>query len=170
MIDANQCWNVPRDPDEANRDPRVSAQPVAVAAETDSISVAPVPDAMSVPRRAFSLMLAGVFFTLGLLGALLPLLPATPFLLLTSYFLARSSPRLQAALLRSRFVGPILVDWESRGGIRQHVRIKSIVIVLLAVALTIYWSGASLPIGLATIGLASIGILVILRLPAVREA
>lgn len=75
-------------------------------------------------RRLTYLAIAGVFFAVGVLGALLPVLPATPFLLLASYFLSKSSPRLNRALLRSRLFGPILRDWQQLGGIRRSVRVK----------------------------------------------
>ena len=113
--------------------------------------------------------LAGVFFSLALAGVLLPGIPATPFLLLTSYFLVRSSPRLNAALLRSRIFGPILVDWQVHGGVRTHVRLKSIAAVVIAVAITTCVSGYSLAPTLAVVSLAAVGIAVILRLPAARE-
>ena len=80
---------------------------------------------------------AAAFFAVGVLGVFLPVLPATPFLLLTSYFLVRSSPRLNAALLRSRFFGPILKDWQVHGGVRRDVKIQAIVIVVIAVAASI---------------------------------
>lgn len=120
-------------------------------------------------RQILFLGLAGVFFSLALVGVLLPGIPTTPFLLLTSYFLLRSSPRLNAALLRSRIFGPILVDWQVHGGVRTHVRFKSIAAVVIAVAITIYVSGYSLAPTLAVVSLATIGIAVILRLPAARE-
>jgi uncharacterized membrane protein YbaN (DUF454 family) len=116
-------------------------------------------------KRILFLVLAGVFFVLGVAGAVLPVLPATPFLLLTSYFLVRTSPRLNAVLLRSRWFGPILTDWQVNGGVRPTVKIKAIVVVLVAVGLTIYFSGDSLLPKLLVIGLAAIGICVILLLP-----
>ena len=88
-------------------------------------------------RKLVCLSLASVFFACGILGVLLPGLPATPFLLLTSYFLIRSSPRLNAALLRSRLFGPILVDWQIHGGVRRHVKVQAVVAVTIAVAVTI---------------------------------
>ena len=120
-------------------------------------------------RRWVFLALAGVVFVLGVLGALLPGLPATPFLLLTSYFLVRSSPRLDAALRRSRFFGPILVDWQIHGGVRRDVKIQAIVVVVIAVALTVYLAADSVPWTVTVILLAAVGIAVIVRLPPARH-
>ena len=120
-------------------------------------------------KKLVFLSFAGVFFALGVLGAFLPVLPATPFLLLTSYFLVRSSPRLNAALLRSRLFGPILIDWQVHGGVRPDVKVKAIVVVTIAVMLTIFLSGYSLLPTLTVILLAGVGITVILRLPSARQ-
>ncbi len=120
-------------------------------------------------KKLVLLSFAGVFFGLGVLGAFLPGLPATPFLLLTSYFLVRSSPRLNAALLRSRLFGRILIDWQVHGGVRPDVKVKAIVAVVIAVMLTIFLSGYSLLPTLTVILLAAIGITVILRLPSARQ-
>jgi uncharacterized protein len=116
-------------------------------------------------RRLLYLALAGWFFVLALLGAILPGLPTTPFLLLTSYFLVRTSPRLNAALLRSRFFGPILRDWQQHRGIRPHVKVQALLVVAITLGLTLYFSGLSWPLKGVILGLALIGVLVILRLP-----
>ena len=121
-------------------------------------------------KKRLYVTLAGGCFLLGMLGALLPGLPTTPFLLLTSFFLIRSSPRLNDALLRSRLFGPILADWQLRGGVRRNVKVKAVVVVVAAVAITIYLTGRSLVPGLAVILLASVGIAVILRLPSARDS
>ena len=120
-------------------------------------------------KKLVFLSFAGAFFVLGVLGAFLPGLPATPFLLLTSYFLVRSSPRLNAALLRSRLFGPILIDWQVHGGVRRDVKVKAIVVVAIAVMLTIFLSGYSPLPTLTMILLAAVGITVILRLPSARQ-
>lgn len=119
-------------------------------------------------QKVLFLSLAAFFFALGALGAILPGLPATPFLLLTSYFLVRSSPRLNSTLLRSRLFGPILVDWQVHGGIRKHIRIKAVFAVVLAVAITLALCSYSLWLSLVIVSLASVGILVILSLPTAK--
>jgi len=112
--------------------------------------------------------LATLFFVLGVLGILLPGLPTTPFLLLTSYFLVRTSPALNTLLLRSRLFGPLLTDWQVHGGIRTGTRIKAVSVVLIAVATTVWLSEQSLIPTLTVLLLAAVGITVIFRLPEVR--
>lgn len=121
-------------------------------------------------RRGVMLACAGVSFVLGVLGFLLPVIPATPFLLLTSHLLIRSSPRLNQRLMHSRWFGSILVDWQQNGGVRKHVKVKAIILVVVTVALTIYYSGYSAPFAIAIVGLASVGITVVYRLPVADDA
>ena len=120
-------------------------------------------------RRMAYLAAGVVFFVLGALGAILPILPATPFLLLTSVFLLKASPRLNALLLRSRLFGPILTDWQVHGGVRRDAKVKAVVAVSLAVALTVILSGYSLLPTVVVCVLATVGVVVIWRLPAARE-
>jgi len=119
-------------------------------------------------KRLLYLGGAGLFFVIGAVGAVLPVLPATPFLLLTSYFLVRSSPKLNRRLLRSRFLGPILTDWQVHGGVRPDVKAQSVVFVVLAVGLTIFLTGYAWLPTVIVVALASVGIFVILRLPSIR--
>jgi len=139
------------------------------AAQTSPPETSP-PATKEVPawKRLLFLGGAGVFFIIGAVGAVLPVLPATPFLLLTSYFLVRSSPKLNRRLLRSRFLGPILTDWQVHGGVRPDVKVQSVVFVVLAVALTIFLTGYAWLPTVIVVALASVGIFVILRLPSIR--
>lgn len=121
-------------------------------------------------RRILYMAAAGFFFLLGIIGVLLPIIPATPFLLLTSFFLLKVSPTLNAALLRSRLFGPILVDWQVRGGVRRDIKVKAVVVVSMAVVSTAYLSGYSLTLTAIVFGLALMGIVVIWRLPTPRDS
>lgn len=130
---------------------------------------APPATALGGVRRLLYLACSGLFFLLGLLGALLPILPATPFLLLCSYFLIRCSPRLNCALLDSRLAGPILRDWQERGGVRRDVKARAILIVVVVVAATLLLTGARPLIAAIVIPLAGVGLLVIWRVPSVEK-
>ncbi len=67
-------------------------------------------------QRAVYLCLGLVMIGLGIIGAILPLMPTTIFLILAAWFFARSSPRLEARLMSSRFGGS-LRDWRESGAI-----------------------------------------------------
>jgi len=78
---------------------------------------------MPVPHvPSLYLLLAAVSFVLAILGVFLPVLPTTPFVLLTSWCLVRSSPRLDARLRSTRWFGPLIADWERERGLRAGAK------------------------------------------------
>lgn len=57
--------------------------------------------------------IAGFFFIgLGVIGALLPVVPTTPFLILAASCFAKSSEKLHSWLLNSPAFGPTIRKWE----------------------------------------------------------
>ena len=76
----------------------------------------PLSTPLSALARAVYLALALLFLALGILGAFLPVLPTTPFILLSAWAAARSSPRLLHWLEHHTAFGPMIRDWR-RGGV-----------------------------------------------------
>ena len=67
--------------------------------------------------------MAGFFFTaLGIVGAFLPVLPTTVFLLVATACFARSSPRLHDWLLQHRTFGPPIRNWNEHGAISRQAK------------------------------------------------
>lgn len=64
-----------------------------------------------VHRRWLMLALGWVFFAVGLLGAILPLLPTTPFMLLALWAFSIGSERFHRWLYHHRIFGPPLQRW-----------------------------------------------------------
>ncbi|UJP04617.1 MAG: YbaN family protein [Nitrosomonas sp.] len=59
---------------------------------------------------------------LGALGAVLPVLPTTPFILLAAACFARGSRHFHRKLLENRIAGPIIRDWQQYRSIPRHVK------------------------------------------------
>jgi uncharacterized protein len=84
---------------------------------------------------------AGLFFVLlGVIGALLPLMPTTIFLILALACFARSSPRLEAWLLNHPRFGATLRAWRERGAIGR--RGKLLACGGMALGFALFWGFA----------------------------
>jgi uncharacterized membrane protein YbaN (DUF454 family) len=77
---------------------------------------------MRSPQRL--LWLCGGYLSLGLaiIGAILPLMPTTVFLLIAAWCFSRSSPELRAKLLANPRFGPALRDWQDHGSIGRRAK------------------------------------------------
>ncbi len=115
------------------------------------------------------LLLGLLFLLLAVLGAFLPLLPTTPFVLLASFFFVRSSPRLAQWLERSPLFGPLLRDWRAHHGVRLHVKLTAVGAIALVVGFGLYDERLEPMLQIVLCALAAIGLFVVLRLKTVRE-
>jgi uncharacterized protein len=86
--------------------------------------------------RLFWLVFGLVSAGLGLLGTVLPLLPTTPFLLLSAYGFSRSSPRLQAWLTDHPRLGPPIRHWQVHRAIAPRAKAAAVVAMLATLALS----------------------------------
>jgi len=96
--------------------------------------------------RWFWIVLGATSLGLGVLGALLPLLPTTPFLLLSAFAFARSSPAIHRWLLQHRLLGKPIRDWNERRAISTKGKFAS-----LAAMGTSLGASVVLELGLAVI-------------------
>lgn len=112
-------------------------------------------------RRVLYVAAGLVCVGLAYLGALLPGLPTTPWVLLAGYCFSRSSSRLERWLKRSPVFGRLLRDWEEHRGIRRPVKVLAVCLVVTVVTLSI--TLGSLPPGVKWVigGLAAVGVCVI---------
>lgn len=66
-------------------------------------------------KRITYLLLGHLFLVIGFIGAFLPILPTTPFLLLSAFFYSKSSERIHNWMLNHKVLGPPLRDWQDNG-------------------------------------------------------
>jgi len=73
------------------------------------------------------MFLGGLSLLLGLIGAVLPILPTTIFLLLAAFFFAKSSHLLHKWITNHKIFGPPIVDWQKYGAVSKVARIRAVV-------------------------------------------
>lgn len=114
--------------------------------------------------KHFYFALAWVSFVLGLIGAFLPVLPTTPFLILSAFLFSKSSPRFHVWLLSLPVAGDGIRDWNENKIIRP--RAKVLCAVMMAMSLGAMWTFAHVHIMLKitiTLLLSSVGLFVFTR-------
>lgn len=80
------------------------------------------------------------FFGLGILGAFLPVLPTTPFMILALWAFSNGSERLRKWLFNHRTFGPPLRLWERHRVIPAHAKIAATGAMSLSLAWMIFFS------------------------------
>lgn len=91
-------------------------------------------------------ILAWVSFVLGVIGAFIPILPTTPFLILSAYFFSKSSPRFHTWILNLPMAGPTVKDWHDNRVIKPKAKILCVLMICLS--LVPLWMGAKIYLGI----------------------
>ena len=93
--------------------------------------------------RYFWLALGWTALGLGIIGAVLPLLPTTPFLLLAAFAFSKGSDQLHAWLLNHRTFGPPIKHWQEHRAISRQVKIYATisigVVFAISLAMGVIW-------------------------------
>ncbi|MBD1559768.1 DUF454 domain-containing protein [Vibrio sp. S9_S30] len=88
-------------------------------------------------RRTAWNVLGWISLLLGVLGIVLPLLPTTPFLLLTSACFLRGSPTFYDWLHSHPKLGPVLNDWQQHRSLKVSVKRRAYVFIIISFSVSI---------------------------------
>jgi uncharacterized membrane protein YbaN (DUF454 family) len=95
----------------------------------------PPPPGGGGPTRTQRVVLLGVgYLCLGLaaLGAVLPLMPTTVFLIVAAWAFGRASPALRARLLNDPRIGPTLRNWQEHGTVSPRAKRAAVLAMALS--------------------------------------
>lgn len=92
------------------------------SSETPSSAKRPEPRSLSAPLRYLLIAFALICVVLGLIGAVVPGIPTTVFILMAAWAAVRSSPRLHGWLYAHRIFGPLLHNWDNGGIVSRRAK------------------------------------------------
>lgn len=84
-------------------------------------------------KKAILIIIGSLSLALGSLGIILPLLPTTPFLLLSLACFVKSSEKLYKFILNNKYLGPYVEDYVSGRGIPNKVKKKVILLIWITI-------------------------------------
>lgn len=89
--------------------------------------------------RFLMIVMGFIAVALGMLGAFIPILPTTPFLLLASYLFMRSSQRFYRWLLTNRIFGHYIYNYIYHRAISPAMKIYTLALLWGAITLSCFW-------------------------------
>ena len=130
----------------------------------------PGPSRPSGYRRWVFLGIGWCFFGLGVLGAFLPILPTTPFMIIALWAFSQSSERFRSWLYNHRVFGPPLQRWHEHRVISASAKMASVGAMSASLAYLVFFAETPLPVLAATGALMLFGAWYILTKPSAVPA
>ncbi|NOZ53851.1 MAG: DUF454 domain-containing protein [Gammaproteobacteria bacterium] len=87
-----------------------------------------------------------LFFGLGAIGVVIPVLPTTPFMLLALWAFSKSSNRLHDWLYFHAFFGPPLQQWREYRVIPVMAKVIAITMMMISLGYLLFFSTTSIPV------------------------
>jgi uncharacterized membrane protein YbaN (DUF454 family) len=94
---------------------------------------------MTIVYRNFFVLCGVLACIAGIIGIIVPVLPTTPFLLLASWFFAKSSPQLHAKMRSNKYIGTILTSWEDTRSIPMKAKVLAVTMIVLSCGFSIVY-------------------------------
>jgi uncharacterized membrane protein YbaN (DUF454 family) len=119
--------------------------------------------------RFVLIALGTIFLALGVVGAVVPGLPTTPFLLLSAACYVRSSQRLYTWLLNQKVFGKIIRDFRETRSISLRSKVISIASMWAMILLSIFIFIENLAVEITISALGAAGTLALLLIPTSKK-
>jgi len=106
-------------------------------------------------KKILFLIFGFLFLAIGSIGLILPILPGTPFFLLSAFFFINSSEKVYKWLLTLPVIGKVVLDWQKHKSINMKTKRWSTFYLWVTLIYSMYFLYPKIPliILLLTIGL-----------------
>lgn len=102
-------------------------------------------------KKTFYMVLGCIGLGLGAVGAVVPMLPAFPFLLLAAYCFARSNEKLHSWFVQTKLYKENLEDYVAGRGMTKKTKVRIMITVTLLMSIGFAMMGA-VPVGRMVLG------------------
>ena len=120
-------------------------------------------------KKGVYLIVGTISLAAGIIGVFLPVLPTTPFILLSAWCFFRSSSRIYNWVISNERFGPTIENYQEGRGITKPTKVKAIVMMWLTITASIYLTIRNMYL-ISFLYLIAIGVTIYLyRLPTLVE-
>lgn len=92
---------------------------------------------MCLIKKVLYIILGSLCLVLGSVGIFLPILPTTPFLLLSAYFYVRSSEKLYNWLINHKIFGRYIYNYVTYKAVPKKAKITAILMIIITVPIAV---------------------------------
>lgn len=107
-------------------------------------------------KKNLLVIVGSISLLLGVIGIVLPLMPTTPFLLLSLACFVNSSEKAYRFILNNKCLAPYVEDYMSGKGIPKKTKIRVILLIWITIGLSIIFVLNELKLRLLLLSIASI--------------
>lgn len=107
------------------------------------------------PKKVLFITLGTFFVGIAIVGIIIPILPTTPFLLLSAALYARSSKRFYDWLLNNRLFGKYIKNYREGRGIPVYLKIIVITLLWITISISIVFAVELLAVRILLVVIAS---------------
>ena len=119
--------------------------------------------------RGIYIVVGTIALVIGAIGLFLPVIPTTPLVILAAACYYRGSERLHAWILRSRWFGGTIKNYQAGRGLTRDTKVRAISMMWAMILISAWFFVSNLFVRVAMIGVA-IGVTVYLvRLPTLER-
>jgi uncharacterized membrane protein YbaN (DUF454 family) len=90
------------------------------------------------PKKVFFIILGSLSLGLGTLGIFLPVLPTTPFYLLTAWLYLNSSEKLYDKVMANKYFGTIVINFQKNRTIPLHIKVIAVSTLWITILLSAF--------------------------------
>lgn len=88
-------------------------------------------------KKFILIIIGSVSLVLGSLGVIIPLLPTTPFLLLSLACFVKSNKKLYLFILNNKYLAPYVADYMSGNGIPKKAKQRAILLIWITIGFSV---------------------------------